>query len=200
MYYEAHTKRVNEPDANSDDLSYEEFDIQIIKTESSKHVVTLSKYVESDFVYAKLLSSLRDLPHTATSVELRLSNFGGDCHQCVELFNAFKQCSIPVDVIITAPSYSCGAILALCGRSLTLNEGAFLMYHNYSTTERGKGGEVVQAVSNWDDYFHTWLGIIAHPFLSRKELTRLRNDGDVYIRWYDSDLNKRIKRHFGSSK
>ena len=177
-------------------LDSEHFDIVFEKEETQKCVVTLSKFVEFEFVYSKLLSTLRDLPHNCTSVELRLSNFGGETHSCIELFNAFKDCPVPVDVIITAPSYSCGAILALCGDSLTLNKGTFLMFHNYSTSEHGKGGEVTLAVTHWAEYSKNYDHEILSPFLTKKEVERINNDNDLYINWNDTNLKTRIKRHF----
>jgi len=181
-------------------LDSEHFDIVFEKEESQKCVVTLSKFVEFDFVYAKLLSTLRALPHNCTSVELRLSNFGGETHSCIELFNAFKDCPVPVNVIITAPSYSCGAILALCGDTLTLNKGTFLMFHNYSTSEHGKGGEVTLAVNHWAEYSKKYDYEILHPFLTAKEIERINSDNDVYINWDDKNLQTRIRRHFNSKK
>jgi ATP-dependent protease ClpP protease subunit len=175
------------------------FAISFVKEETQTCIVELGNYVEHEFVYSRLLSQLRDLPTNCDRVELRLANFGGSCHKGIELFNAFKECLVPVDVVVVSPSYSCGAILALCGRSLTLKPGAFLMYHNYSSDEVGKGGELVQAVTQWDESFHVWLSTILHPFLTTKELQKLKVDGDVYVKWYDADLATRIKRHFDTN-
>ena len=113
-----------------------------------------------------------------------------------QLINAIKECKPGVDIIVDAGCYSMGAIIAIAGKSLTMNPGTFLMFHNYSTVEVGKGLEVRDAINHFYEHFHRHLATIAGPFLTKQELELLRKDNDLYVNYDDKDLHKRIGRPF----
>lgn len=160
------------------------------------HNIYLSEHVENNFVYCDLLNKLRAYTKKEV-VELYLANYGGQCSTGFQLFNAIKACQARVNVTVDAPCYSMGAILALSGNSLILQPGSFLMFHNYSSVEMGKGTELHKAVTHYHKHFHKHLGNVCGPFLDKKELDELKRDNDVYVSYYDANLEKRIKRHFG---
>ena len=180
-----------------DELEGESEVFEIIKRHRSvtDYHVYLSENVESNFQYVKLLDTLRTAgPHD--TVTMYLANYGGICSTGFQIVNAMKQCKAGVDVIVDAPCYSMAAILAVSGKSMTMNPGTFLMFHNYSGGDQGKGKERLDATMHFYEHFHKHLKTIAAPFLTAKELNMLRKDQDIYIDYDDKDLQKRITRHW----
>lgn len=196
----ANSVRAAEDEDTSSSCSSDKFEIIERKSESIIVEITLSETVDSNFAYAKLLSKLRDLPYNTEAVHLYLANFGGSCHTGVQLFNAFRYCEVPVDVTVSAPCFSMGAVLALAGRSLKLDPGTYLMFHNYSALEVGKGQELTHAVNHYAEYTRRYDKKILTPFLTLEEVIGLRKDQDVYVSWDDKDLKDRIQRHFHSRR
>lgn len=179
-----------------DDISDDAvFEILKYPRQVCDYSIYLSENVESNFQYVKLLDTLRRVKEGDT-VTLYLANYGGYCSTGFQIVNAIKECKAGVDVVVDAPCYSMAAILAVSGKSLTMNPGTFLMFHNYSGGDYGKGKERLDATVHYYEHFHTHLKEVASPFLSKEELVQLKNDQDVYVDFYDADLKKRIARHF----
>ena len=185
----------NQYSATDDSDLDEKFKIYCKPKTVSHYSIYLSENVENNFAYSDLMHQFRSVGKENV-VTLYLANYGGQCSTGFQLFNTIKECKARVDVVIDAPCYSMGAILALSGDSLRLQNGAFLMFHNYSSVEMGKGTEMHKAVTHYHDYFHRHLNRVCSPFLDKKELESLKNDNDIYIAYDDKDINKRIKRHF----
>lgn len=166
------------------------------KPRSFHHAVYLSDSVDVDsFNYEGLLDFFTQaLPEDV--IDVYLANFGGACHSGIRIAHAIQQCKAPVTMHVTAPCYSMGAILAICGHGLYMYPGTFLMFHNYSTTEKGKGGEVIKATNEYRKHFEEVLHHFCVPFLIKKEINVLLKDEDVYIHASDVDILKRVERHY----
>lgn len=163
---------------------------------STQYDIYLSDTVESDSTqYMDLLKALSQASEDDI-VHLFLANFGGAVHTGLRIAHGLRNCAATTIVRVEAPCYSMGAIIAVCGDALTMEPGTMLMFHNYSTVEMGKGGEVGAAVEQFNKHFYKSLENLAHPFLTKGEITKLRNDQDVYIHSDDKDLSQRMIRHF----
>jgi ATP-dependent protease ClpP protease subunit len=151
----------------------------------------LEKYED----YDKLIEQLEKITEH-DQVELKISSPGGRCSIGYMLYDRFKELPCWVDVIIPYPSYSMGAILALCGDTLTINPGAFIMFHDYSTGAKGKGNEIYKSTEAYMESFSHRFNKICQPFFTKKECEDILNGQDMYVKWNDNNLEARIKRHF----
>jgi len=159
------------------------------------YTIHLSEHIENNFAYVELLETLRGATKD-DSVTLYLANYGGLCSTGFQIVNAIQECECGVDIVLDAPSYSMGAIIAVSGASLTMNPATFIMFHNYSGGDYGKGKERLDATKHFYEHFHKALKQVAAPFLTPKELELLRHDNDVYVSCDDRDIHKRLKRHY----
>ncbi len=169
-----------------------------IYTESNKgkmHHIYLSESVESNHGYAKLCHFLRSTDPGDHTI-IYLSNHGGSCASGYQLINAVRQSPGQVHMMVDAPCYSMGALLAVAGDSLQMNPNTLLMFHNYSGGSGGKGREMLDLALQHDVWLQGAVKNTAYPFLSKKELTDIAADKDVYVHWDDPALKERIKRHF----
>lgn len=193
---------MSDPEIPKDDelLSNEDFTITIRKEEVLHYDITLNENVNMAYKYEKIFTTLRDLPYNTAAVNLYLANFGGYIQGLVPLYNAIKSSSVPVDVHVTSNCYSCGALLALAGRSLKMYPNTMLMFHNYSGFEIGKGKEMHDAIKASEKNIYKAFTYMAHPFLTKEEVLDITNDNDVYVHWDDKNLKHRIERHFNSKR
>lgn len=164
-------------------------------TQSKHHILTIRDDIEKYEDYDDLFKILPSI-NRKDSVTLKISSPGGCCAVGFSLFDRINALECLVEVIVTYPSYSIGAILALCGDSLTLEPGAFLMFHDYSTGTRGKGNEISKNAEAYGKYFNYKFNAVCQPFLTKKECEKILNGQDLYIYWDDDNLNKRLERHF----
>ena len=193
LYYEDPMEARNNDD--DDDSSAKKFAIIKRPKTAFDYTIHLSEHIENNFAYVELLEVLRGASESDT-VTLYLANYGGLCSTGFQIVNAIQECKCGVDIVLDAPSYSMGAIIAVSGASLTMNPSTFLMFHNYSGGDYGKGKERVDAANHYYDHFHRALRNVASPFLTNSELAQLKNDNDVYVSCDDRDLRKRLKRHY----
>ena len=146
--------------------------------------------------YDKLLETINKITKK-DSVKLNVSTPGGRCSIGFLLFDRIKALECTVDVSVPYPTYSMGAILSLVGKSLEIKPGAFMMFHDYSTGKSGKGNEIFKSTEAYKETFEYRFNVICQPFLTPKECNDILNGKDLYVKWNDKNLQKRIKRHFG---
>lgn len=158
--------------------------------------VYLGTGVDLEDCYAELLHLLRREVKEKDEVVIHLGNFGGSCHLGVQIINAVKHCKGKVHMQVEFPCYSMGAIMAVSGNSLTLEDDTFLMFHNYSGGSYGKGQEKMDAMVHTDAWLKKAFKRRCTPFLTKPELTKLFQDQDVYVHADGKGLKARMKRHF----
>lgn len=159
--------------------------------------ITFSDEVESPpFKYADLCLMLREEVKEDDVVNVYISNYGGCCDSAATIVNAMRDCKGTVNCIVTAPSYSAATMIALAGDTLVLKPYSYLMFHNFSAAESGKGGELKAAVINVERVIHGMMRSLYSEFLTKKEIADIITDKDVYVHWDDKDLNDRLSRKF----
>ena len=127
-----------------------------------------------------------------------LANVGGSCHTGFRLAALMRNTQAETYAIVEAPCYSMGAFLALAPKHLAFHRGTFLMFHNFSSINSGKGHELALAIGEFEKHFKFQTDDICSPFLTTKEIQQLHADRDVYVHAEDKDLLKRLKRHEAS--
>lgn len=168
---------------------------EIIAKTKTEYTISIWDHIESYSDYDKVFEELGKIKEE-DKVILKVSSPGGRCDVGFNLFDRIKGLECRVDVIVPYPTYSMGAILALSGHSLTVNPGAFLMFHDYSTGTKGKGNEIFKQTAAYKEVFEYTFNRICQPFLTKKECEQILNGQDLYVKWNDEDLEKRIRRHF----
>jgi len=187
----------------SEPMKYEEskkeegFFSNIVSTQEYEVVdVYLTSETNEGKFYTVIDHKLRSL-NNGDVVNIYLRNYGGTINGLTDLLSAIHDTEASeVNMILTAPSYSCGALLAVAGTSLRMKPNTFLMFHNYSTGSSGKGGEAMISSKEHDKWIKRLMRDIAMPFLTEKEMVGLEHDQDIYIHEYDKSVKERIKRHF----
>lgn len=171
------------------------FEVQSKSHPGTDYIISIWDDIEDYEDYEELFKTLNKISEK-DSVKLRVSSPGGRCSIGFELYDRIKELKCNVHVEVPYPSYSMGAILALSGDSLDIKPGAFIMFHDYSTGARGKGNEIFKQTEAYKETFAHRFNAICQPFLTQKECDRILNGQDLYVKWNDNNLTKRIKRHY----
>ena len=190
-------KSIEDDDFGSSD-AYEIY----TKTLAQQHEVYLSDTIESDSTaYVKLFKDLKNMSSNDV-LNIHLANFGGSCHQGLRLCNILKSLQVrQINMLVEGPCYSMGAILAVSGTSLRMAPGSFLMFHNFTSYDSGKGAELKMSVEEFATHWRYSMENLCCPFLTKKELEFLHTDRDIYIREQNTvELEQRKQRHFAKKK
>ncbi len=175
---------------------------EIISTpkKGSVHDISIWDGIEKYEDYEDLLKLLHKISKH-DHVNLYVSTPGGRCDVGYMLIDRIRALECRVDVSVPYPTYSMGAIMALCGDSLEIQPGAFLMFHDYSTGNgRSKGNEIYKSTEAYKEVFEYRFKTICQPFLTDKECEDVLEGKDLYIKWNDKSLSARHKRHFKEQK
>lgn len=146
--------------------------------------------------YDNLINEIQKVEVSA-EFNIHLNTPGGDCSIGFSLIDQIQSLECPVNMIVDYPSCSMGAIMALCGDTLTLQPDTYIMFHDYSGGSRGKGEETILYTTNYRRMFKDRFTRLCYPFLSKAEINKMFKGEDIYIHWDDPSLENRIKRHFG---
>jgi len=172
------------------------FELRRTPNKGSVYDISIWDDIEKYEDYEKLLEEL-DKIGKEDHVFLYVSSPGGRCDIGFMLIDRIMALECPVEVVVSYPTYSMGAIMALCGDNLDIEPGGFLMFHDYSSGGgRSKGNEQLKHAEAYKETFNYKFNTICQPFLTKKECDEVLNGKDLYIKWNDQTLNARIKRHF----
>lgn len=171
-------------------LDGDEYRIYTREVKARYHNVYLGETIESSDTYYDLFNLL----HVSTQmdhVNIVLNNYGGRVNAGVQLINAIRATKAKVQMEVSAPVYSMGSLLAVVGDATLLHPHTFLMFHDYSGGERGKGNEMERSVTNYRGYFRSLLQDVCKDFLDKEEINTILNGQDLYIGY--NDAKKRLK-------
>jgi len=161
------------------------------------HDICIFDEISSDHGdYAHLIHHLMLNVHRQDQITLRIASYGGSLDSAIMIINALRSSGALLNIEVMAPCYSAAAIMALCGDSVAFNPNTYLMFHNFSNRYSGKFGEIREGTAHDDKHYTKLMGDICAPFLTKKELSNISSDIDVYVSYDDKGLDARIKRHF----
>jgi ATP-dependent protease ClpP protease subunit len=152
--------------------------------------------VESDFEpYLPLIEAL-DSAGENDHIVININSPGGDCDVGAMIIKSMQACVGTVHCVVSWPSFSMGAIIAVAGDSLVIERDAFLMFHTFSYGTHGKSDDVLQYTKYIDKHLNDFVKRIVTPFITVKELNNMVNGKDIYIAYDDATLDARMKRHY----
>lgn len=181
----------------SKDNNDEDWFGEVIETTTRHTIRYLPKYIEEDDRWYKLCHELRSASED-DRFTLILGCRGGDVETGLEVIHAMKESKAMVMTQVNGPCYSMGAILAISGSLMAFKcKEPYLMFHNNSGTEAGKGKERFDSMIQFDQLWRMAMKEYCTPFLTDEEISFILNDNDIYVKINNRrELIKRCKRHF----
>lgn len=193
---------INNKAENSEDYNHNNRSVRVFEYSlGTRYELRFSNSIKEDLSdYMKALT-IMDNASEEDIVDIYLTNFGGVCHTGLIIAHTIRNCKALTTIYVSGDSYSMGSIIALSGNNLKIQPHSVLMFHNYSTIEVGKGGEIKLSVEEYGRHFHNSLKHFCYPFLTTKELKTISHDSDVYVHADGSpEFEARLQRHFPHRK
>ncbi len=172
------------------------YDIKCTPNTGKQYIINIWDGIEAYEDYDKLLEQIDKITKD-DSLSLLISTPGGRCDVGFMLIDRLQALKCKIEVTVPYPTYSMGALMALCGHSLELKPASFLMFHDYSSGGgRSKGNEQFKSTEAYIEVFRHRFNKLCQPFLTPKECEDVLEGKDLYVKWNDKNLKDRIKRHF----
>ncbi len=173
-----------------------------IITNDSLHVVNNPQIQNRYYIYfndeignQKDYRELFNLLRTANSGEifvLFINNIGGDLHTGIEIINSIQNSMATVYTCISGPVYSVAPLIVLAGDKIFVEEHSFMMFHDYSGGEIGKGSEMEVAINHYRPFFKGFFEKVTKGFLNEKECKDILDGKDFYLN--RKNIIKRLRK------
>ena len=158
---------------------------------SYNHTVYLLNEITDIQHYLTFLTLLENATENDT-ITIILNNCGGYISTGTHLIDSIRNSNALVNIKVVANCYSMASMLAITGDNLEINDTSYLMFHDYSGGQYGKGNEMslqnTASQSQMKLFFKKYLT----PFLTNEECTTILQGKDLYI--HAEDVRKRWKR------
>lgn len=167
---------------------------KILLQQSVKVMYYIHGELEEYEPYEEMLGEL----HTYTPndvVVISINSGGGRIDVGDSIIKAIENCEAKTIAYIEAPIFSMASVIALACDELVMSRGSCLMFHNYSQFTGGKGGELTSGIEHSNKHIAEIFNSICSPFLTKKEISDIISDKDLYVYKSDGDTDKRLKRH-----
>lgn len=169
---------------------------RISKKERIDYFVDLHSEFPSSGEFAELFNVL-DTVNESDSITIKIGdNIGGSLETCIKLINSIQLCKAVISVIVDSVCYSAASIFVSAMLNLGIDVAfmphIFLMFHDYSKEEAGKGNEVTLAVNNGREWVNEIYLEHCYPFLTKAEINKIMEGKDLYINFYD--ITKRVAK------
>lgn len=118
------------------------------------------------------------------TLELRIHSFGGHVKEGQNFFNIIRnKFNGRTTTILDSAGYSMGALLFCAGDKRIVTEQSDLMFHDYSTMEWGKGGEIEASVEHHRKHLRNFFKdlIVSNKFLSPEEFEQMIIGKDFWM-------------------
>lgn len=145
--------------------------------------------------YEELITQLRNANENDMMI-LKINSPGGRADVGFMIVKAIQTSPATVLAHVVWPSASMASIIALSCDGMVMDDYTHLMFHAYTGGSYGKADDLVQDVNETHWSLDNNARRIVSPFLSKKEIEKMSDGKDIYIRSNDPALDKRIKRHF----
>ncbi len=166
----------------------------IIKT-TVRYEFMLFGAIESLSDYSDLLHVLRDA-QDGDSVLLKINSPGGDIDTGMMIVQAIQKSAAVTVCDVVYPSASMASIIAVCGDYMVMQKNAFLMFHTYYMGSGGKSADLMKSLVHYDESLKAMFDDTCTPFLTKKEIKKMHEGDDIYIKADDPTLPARLKRKF----
>lgn len=127
---------------------------------------------------------------------LNINSPGGRCDIGFMIVKSILQTKATVVAHVVYPSASMASVIACTCDALVMDPHSYLMFHTYSGGAYGKGDELMQDVFETKRSLEGQFTACIGKFLTKKEIEKMLEGKDIYIRADDANLADRCKRHF----
>jgi ATP-dependent protease ClpP protease subunit len=188
MEYE--DENANDADGNKSKKFFE------IRTKTStttivKQNIYIHMGIEKCELLPILLNTFRNAnPNDELSVYLNCS--GGCLYTTFSILNAMDDCAAPIRTIMDGQVASAATFIFLNGDIREARDNSTFMAHNFSSSLKGKGHEILEQTLFHKDHFEKFFRKYYEGFFSEEEIKNILQGKDYFLN--KDGVDKRLKK------
>lgn len=152
-----------------------------LKNYVSEDEVTMLLYGDIDEWYISAESVVKELSaleQTGKKIVVRINSCGGSVFEGIAIYNAIRNSSADITIMVDGIAASMASVIALCGKPVLMSQYAQLMMHCVSSSVRGNTKEVERQLEVMKQLEDTIVKMYAHKTgLSEDKIREMWMDG-----------------------
>ncbi len=135
--------------------------------------VTIFLYGEigdyGDVKSGRIAAELKAAEGTGAKIDVRINSIGGDVYSGIAIFNALKGSKADIHIYVDGVAASMAAVVALCGKPVTMSKYARLMLHSISGGCYGNKTELRKCIDEIQALEDSLADMLAAKLMKDKE-------------------------------
>lgn len=135
--------------------------------------VTIFLYGEigdyGDVKSGRIAAELKAAEGTGAKIDVRINSIGGDVYSGIAIFNALKGSKADIHIYVDGVAASMAAVVALCGKPITMSKYARLMLHSISGGCYGNKTELRKCIDEIQALEDSLADMLAAKLMKDKE-------------------------------
>jgi len=144
------------------------------------HEFYLCGNIESADEYIEWFDTIRHSGPTDV-IRLFINSYGGDLFTAIQFMRVLSETEATVIVSVEGACMSAATMIFLCADQFEVSEHTMFMFHNYSGTVIGKGGEMLDQLQHERVWSEKLLRNVYEDFLTEDEIKAMLNNKDLWM-------------------
>lgn len=166
----------------------------ITKQAVNIHEFYLCGDIESAEEYIDWFDTIRSASSNDV-IKIYINSHGGDLFTAIQFMRVLAETEGNVVISVEGACFSAATLVFLCAETFEVSEHSMFMFHNYSSSAVGKGGEMFDRLIYEREWSEKLFKQSYQDFLTDKEIQTMLEGKDI---WMDGDavltrLKKRAK-------
>ena len=124
-------------------------------------------------------------------IVLHINSFGGDLFTAIQFMRVMSETKATIVASVEGACMSAATLIFLTAKHWEISNHSMFMFHNYSSMNIGKGGEMYDAIMHERSWSDKLLRDIYKDFLTKDEIDSILNNKDIWMT--GEEVTKRLK-------
>jgi ATP-dependent protease ClpP protease subunit len=162
----------------------------IDKSLARVHKFYISGEIKAPSEYVPWFETIRNSTEHDVVV-LHINSFGGDLFTAIQFMRVMSESKATIVASVEGACMSAATILFLSAKHWEISNHSMFMFHNYSSVNIGKGGEMYDAIVHERSWSDKLLRDVYKDFLTKAEIDAILDNKDIWMS--GEEVTKRLK-------
>lgn len=157
---------------------------------SRVHKFYLSGEVKPPSEYIQWFEAIRNSNDTDVIV-LHINSYGGDLFTAIQFMRVMNESKANIIASVEGACMSAATLIFLAAKNWEISKHTMFMFHNYSSGNFGKGGELYDNIMHERKWSANLWQDIYRGFLTDAEINSILNNKDIWMT--GEEVNRRLE-------